>query len=128
MATNRQKAKTIDDGIDDLFKLPLTEFIDARKTLAARLKQEGQADEANRVKALAKPPISVWAVNQLYWQHREEFEQLIAAGQRFRRAHTSRTAKAGELNEALDARRDALNQLSDLASEVLREGGHSPTL
>src|SRR5215510_9984440 len=127
MVTNRQTAKTIDDDIDGLFRLPLAEFIGARKTLAVRLKKEGRVDEADRVKALAKPSISVWAVNQLYWRHRDEFERLIAAGQRFRRAHTTRTGKAGELNEALDARRDALNQLSDLASEVLREGGHSPT-
>jgi hypothetical protein len=80
------------------------------------------------VKSLAKPSISVWAVNQLYWRHRDEFEKLIAAGQRFRRAHTSRTGKAGELNEALADRRDALNRLSDLASGLLRDAGHSPTL
>src|SRR5690349_13777577 len=103
--------KSIDDDIDALFQLPLAEFIGARKTLGARLKKEGRADESDRVKALAKPSISVWAVNQLYWHHRDEFKKLIAAGQRFRRAHTSRTGKAGELNEALEARRDALNRL-----------------
>src|SRR5262249_48944430 len=104
----------LNDDIDGLFRLPLTEFIGARKTLAARLKNEGRADEADRVKALTKPSISVWAVNQLYWCHRDEFERLIGAGQRFRRAHTTRTAKPVELNEALDARRDALDRLSDL--------------
>jgi flagellar biosynthesis GTPase FlhF len=121
-------ANKIDDEIDALFRLPLAEFIGARKTLAARLKKEGQAETADRVKALVKPPISVWAVNQLYWSHRDEFDGLIAAGQRFRRAHTTRTSKAGELNEALDARREALNHLSDLASALLREGGHNPSL
>src|SRR5215471_412871 len=120
--------KTIDDDIDALFRLPLAEFIGARKTLAARLKKEGRTETADRIKALAKPSISVWAVNQLYWRHRDEFDRLVAAGQRFRRAHTSRTAKAGELNKALDARREALNHLSDLASALLREGGHNPAL
>jgi len=120
--------KTIDNDIDALFRLPLAEFIGARKTLAARLKQEGRTEAADRVKALPKPSISVWAVNQLYWRHRNEFERLVAAGQRFRRAHTTRTAKAGELNEALDARREALNRLSDLANALLREGGHNPAL
>ena len=121
-------AKNIDDDINALFKLPLAEFIGARKTLAARLKQEGRADDANRVQALAKPPASVWAVNQLYWHHRAEFERLIAAGQRFRRAHTSRSAKPAELNEALEARRASLNQLSDLASDLLRKAGHNPAV
>src|SRR5262245_18035666 len=128
MVTSRQTGKLIDDDIDALFKLPLAEFIGARKTLAARLKKEGRADEADRVKSLAKPSISVWAVNQLYWRHRDEFERLIAAGQRFRRAHTTRTGKAGELNEALDARREALNRLSDLAGGLLRDAGHNPSL
>jgi hypothetical protein len=127
MVTNRQTG-TADDAIDTLFKLPLAEFSGARKTLAARLKKEGLADEADRVKAVAKPAISVWAVNQLYWRHRDEFERLLAAGQRFRQAHTSRSGKAGELNEALDARREALDHLSDLASSLLRGAGHNPTL
>lgn len=120
--------KTIDNDIDALFRLPLAEFIGARKTLAARLKKEGRAETSDRIKALSKPSISVWAVNQLYWRHRYEFDRLVAAGQRFRRAHTSRTAKAGELNEALDARREALNHLSDLASSLLREAGNNPGL
>lgn len=126
--TTKQTAKSIDDEINNLFKLPLAEFIGARKTLATLLKREGRTDEAKRVSALPKPSISVWAVNQLYWNHRKEFEQLLAAGQRFRRAHTSRTGKAGELNEALEARREAINRLSDLASELLRDGGHNPAL
>ena len=120
--------KTIENDIDALFRLPLAEFIGARKTLAARLKKEGRTEAADHVKALAKPSTSVWAVNQLYWRHRNEFDRLVAAGQRFRRAHTTRTAKTGELNEALEARREALNHLSDLASDLLREGGHNPAM
>jgi hypothetical protein len=118
----------LDDEFDTLFQLPLSEFIAARKTLATRLQKEGRRDEADRVKALAKPPVSAWTVNQLFWRHRNEFNQLIAAGQRFRHAHTSRAAKAGESINALDARREALNRLSDLAEAVLRDAGHSPTL
>lgn len=121
-------AESIADDIDALFKLPLAEFIGARKTLATGLKKEGRSDEAKHVSALPKPSISVWAVNQLYWNRRKEFEQLLAAGQRFRRAHTSRSGKAGELNEALEARREAINHLSDLASDLLRDAGHNPAL
>jgi hypothetical protein len=116
----------LDDDIDDLFKAPLTEFIGARKALAARLKKNGFASEAEAIKALAKPSTSAWTVNQLYWKHREEFDELIATGQRFRKAQTS--GKMVNMREALDARREALSQLSDLASEVLRDAGSNPSL
>lgn len=116
----------INDDIDALFKVPLTEFIAVRKTLAARLKKNGYADEAQRVNALAKPSISAWTVNQLYWNHREEFDELISTGQRFRKAQSS--GKMVNMREALDARREALLQLSNLATETLKDAGHNPSL
>lgn len=116
----------LDDDIDDLFELPLTEFVGARKALAGRLKQKGFVSEAEGVKALAKPSISAWTVNQLYWRHREAFDELIATGQRFRKAQV--TGKMVNMREALDARRDALSHLSDLATETLRDAGHNPSL
>jgi hypothetical protein len=129
MATNSRTGKTIDDDMDALFQLPLSEFIGARTALAARLKKEKRAAEADRVKSIGKPSISVWAVNQLYWHHRDQFERLISAGQRFRKAQaTTRIGKAADLNEALDARREALNHLSELATTLLRDAGHNPAL
>jgi hypothetical protein len=116
----------LDDDIDALFKLPLTEFVGARKALVARLKQNGFVSEAEGVKALAKPSISAWTVNQLYWRHREVFDELIATGQRFRKAQA--TGKMLNMREALDARREALSHLSDLATEALRDAGHNPSL
>ncbi len=116
----------LDDDVDALFRLPLPEFIGARKTLAARLKKDGRAADAERVKLLAKPSISAWAVNQLYWRHREAFDRLIATGQRFHKAQTS--GKVANMREALDARREALSHLSDLATTLLRDAGHNPSL
>src|SRR5215813_1186331 len=115
-----------DDPIDALFRLPLAEFIGARKDLAARLKKTGYTDEAEQVKVLAKPSISAWTVNQLYWIHRDEFDELISTGQRFRKAQAS--GKMVNMREALDARREALAQLSDLATEILTDAGHNPSL
>jgi DNA-binding transcriptional MerR regulator len=113
-----------------MFRLPLAEFTGARNALAARLKKSGREEEkaaAARVKALAKPSISAWAVNQLYWNHREAFDQLIASGERFHKAQTSRSAgKVADIRAALDARRECLSQLSDIAARVLRDAGHNP--
>ena len=118
----------LEDEIDALFTLPLTEFTSVRNTLAARLKKEKRTDEAERVKLLTKPAVSAWAVNQLYWDHRDEFEQLIATGKRFHSAQASRSAaKAANMRDSLEARRQALAGLSDLAAELLQDAGHNPS-
>jgi hypothetical protein len=114
--------RKLDDDIDGLFKLPVADFTSARNTLAARLKKEGRQNEAERVKLLVKPSISVWTVNQLYWKHREAFDQLIATGKRFR------PGKVAHMRDSLDARREVLSHLSDLATALLRDAGHNPAL
>ena len=116
----------LNDEVDDLFKLPLAEFIDARNELAKRLKQSGRADDANLVKTLVKPSISAWTVNQLYWNHRVAFDRLLAAGQRFHKAQTSGAAgRLVDLRGSLDARREALVRLSELAESLLSDAGHN---
>src|SRR5439155_22076964 len=59
-------------------------------------------------------------------RHREAFDELIATGQRFHKAQA--TGKMVNMREALDARREALSCLSDLATEALRDAGHNPSL
>jgi hypothetical protein len=123
---------------DDLFKLPLAEFTAARNALAASLKDAGRTDEAAAVKALTKPPLSAWTVNQLYWHHRKPFDQLIAAGDRLRKAQTVELTQPGEggkgeggrgqgeLRDLIQAHREALSELSKRAAALLRESGHPP--
>jgi len=119
----------VEDDIDALFRMPLSDFISARKILTVKLKKEGRGPEAQRVNALGKPSVSAWAVNQLYWQQRELFDQLIATGQRLRQAQTKgRAAKPLDLHAAFDERRELLAQLSDLATAVLSDAGHNPAL
>ncbi|HUS09973.1 MAG TPA: hypothetical protein VMZ30_05850 [Pyrinomonadaceae bacterium] len=127
-SAHKRRREDLDDAeVDPLFRLPLAEFTGARNALAAKLKKSGRGDDAARVKALAKPPISAWAVNQLYWNHREAFDRLIASGERFHKAQTSRSAgKAADMREALEARREALTHLSDLAIALLRDAGPNP--
>jgi hypothetical protein len=118
----------LEDDLEALFRLPVAEFTAARNALATQLKKSGRRDESDRVKALAKPSITAWAVNQLYWKHRAAFDRLIATGQRFRQAQTSgRAGKVADMRAALDARREALSHLADLATALLRDAGSSPT-
>jgi hypothetical protein len=119
-------AATTRDDIDGLFQLPPGEFTAARNALAGQLKKAGRADDAERVKALPKPPLSAWAVNQLYWKHRKAFDRLIAAGARFRDAQAAQLAgKAADLRRTLQDRREALAELTKIAVGVLRHAGNS---
>jgi hypothetical protein len=116
------------DEVDALFKLAPEEFTAARNALVTRLKKSGRRDEAEQVKALRKPTITVWAVNQLYWKHPKAFDRLIASGNRLFETQASQFAgKAADLRGALDARRDAMSDLLALAAELLRDAGHHPT-
>ena len=119
--------------IDDLFKLPLEEFTAARNALAASLKAAGRGEDAAAVKELTKPPLSAWAVNQLYWHHRKSFEHLMTAGERLRKAQAAELASKGEggrgkgsLRELIDQRSHALADLAKIAAALLRESGHPP--
>jgi hypothetical protein len=119
----------LEDDIDALFRLPLAEFTGERNTLSARLKKEGRRNDADRVKLLAKPSVSAWAVNQLYWDHPQAFDQLMASGKRLRPAQKLRLAgKVASVRDSLDARREALVNLSELAAELLRDAGSNPSL
>jgi hypothetical protein len=117
-----------DTDIDDLFKLRLAEFTATRNALAASLKDAGRAEDAAAVKALTKPSLSAWTVNQLYWRHRKAFDQLIAAGENLRQAQASQLAgKGGELRAPMEALRRALTDLARRAAALLSEAGHPVT-
>jgi hypothetical protein len=108
--------------VDALYRLPLAEFTAARNALAARLKKAG--GDADAVKALPKPSVSAWAVNQLFWRHRQALDRLLVAGERFRDAQAAQLAgKTADLREPLEARREALSELTRLAATLLQDGG-----
>ena len=106
----------LEGEIDDLFRLPLAEFTGARNTLSARLKKEGRANDAERVKLLGKPPVSAWAVNQLYWDHRDAFDDLIATGKRLRPAQKSRPERSLLPVEGRTIRKESGTSTSSLGS------------
>jgi len=115
-------------SVDALFQLPLAEFTAARNTLAAQLKKSGRAEEAARIKTLAKPSISAWVVNQLFWRHRKLYDRLMASGEQFRDAQAAQLAgKSADIRKPLEARRKALADLSQAAATVLKDASHQPT-
>jgi hypothetical protein len=114
---------------DELFGLPPEEFVATRDEVARRLRREGDTEAARRVKALRRPSLSAWAVNQLARSQQQALEGLLVAGERLRAAHQAALAggDAADLRAATRAEREAVAGLVSAALDRLREAGHPTT-
>jgi hypothetical protein len=107
---------------NDLYGLPLDEFTKERDELAKDLRTAGKKDAADEVKALRKPTVSAWTVNQLARRHPQELKALVKAGDEMRKAQ--RAAVGGRGPQALrDATRSHRDRLDDLTSTARHELG-----
>jgi hypothetical protein len=113
------------DSAAELYGLPLNQFTAARNELAADLKKKGDVDEAASVKALKKPPVSVWAINQLARSHPDEVSALLDAGERLRAAQDAVLEGSGpaDLRAAMTERRDLVTELARRAAGTLDTEG-----
>lgn len=106
--------------LDRLFRSPLDGFVDARNALAAALRKAGRRDDADRVKATAKPSVTAWAVNQVWWTDRRAFEDMLDAGTRLRDAQrASLQGEAGQMRDAVETRQAAIGTVVDLAVRAM---------
>lgn len=107
---------------DSLYGLPLTDFIPARDGLAKQLRAEGQRELATEVKALRKPSVAAWVVNQLARERELDVQRLVNAGI----ALAETQAGGGSAEAFATVRRDeqhALERLAGAARETIaREG------
>jgi DNA repair exonuclease SbcCD ATPase subunit len=110
--------------LDRLYSLPLRDFVAARNLLAKRLLREKDREAAGRVKALVKPSLTAWAVNQLRYQAPDHLDALAAAAEKLRAGHV---AGGDEHRSASEERRKALTAAVDRAAEILEAAGHPPT-
>jgi hypothetical protein len=113
--TLAKMAASYDDAVAELYQAAHDGFVPERKRLAAELKAAGDKPGAARLLKLGRPTLSAWAVNQLWWQSRDSFEQLFAAAARLR---------AGDQAGAAD-RRDAVTVMKAKAAGILVQAGHA---
>lgn len=125
MAPRRSK---LDTEIQRLYGLPFGEFTAARNTLAKQLKKDGDKDAAEEVASLPKPSVSAWAVNHLFTTDSERMEELLASGERARKALRSILlgGDPGALRDAIQEARDLANELRDRAVEAVAEETRKP--
>ncbi len=103
-----------DDALLELYRVPHSTFVTERKRLAGELKAAGDKEGAAKLGKLPRPPVSAWAVNQLWWHDRAALEARLATAERLR---------AGDLGAAA-AHREAIARLRARAEEILEGAGH----
>ncbi|MEO6237315.1 MAG: hypothetical protein ABIQ52_09980 [Vicinamibacterales bacterium] len=114
-------AREGDAGIDGLYQLPLEAFTAARNALARQLPKR-----AAEIKALTKPAVAAWAVNQLYWHQRPLYDALVDAAQHLRLAHAAVLGgKAADVRAAGKAHEARVSAALDAALQLLAAGGHA---
>src|SRR5207245_6823398 len=86
LAARPRSGDAAERASDELYALPLADFTKARDELVRHLRREGLRHEAQAVKALRKPTIAAWTLNQLARRRPEEVERLLAIGKRMRTA------------------------------------------
>jgi hypothetical protein len=115
--------RTLDAEIDRLYQLPLEEFTAARNALA---KEAGSA--GSEIRKLAKPPLAAWAVNQVHWRNRPEYDALMKAAAALRAAHAAALAgKRADLRSAGRDHEQALESALKAALAQLSQAGHPAT-
>jgi hypothetical protein len=106
-----------------LYQLPLADFTSARNTLA---KQAGP--HAADVRALQKPSVPAWAINQLFWQDRETYDRLGGAAGDLRAAHAAvLSGKRGDVRSAGKSHEEAIDAALKATLDILRASGQPVT-
>lgn len=110
-----------------LFRQRPEGFIAARDELVRRLRDDDRPRDAAAVKAMRKPTVVTWVLNQLATADPDGVAALLSAGADVRavqRAALSSSKEAGtRLRTATAARRSAVTRLTDSARGLLEEAG-----
>ena len=113
----------LDSEIANLYQLPLAEFTSARNALA---KQAGS--RASEVRALQKPPVAAWAINQLFRHDRDTYDRLIGASGDLRAAHAAVLAgKHGDVRSAGKSHEEAIDSALKATVAILSDAGQPLT-
>jgi len=115
----------VDPEVEALYGLPLEEFTKARDGLARARAKEGDKEGAAAIKALRKPSVVAWGLNQLGRRHPDDVDALLEAGDRLRRAQTAALegGDPAELRDATKAEGAEVQALAGQARSILADAG-----
>jgi hypothetical protein len=107
----------VEEALDRLYSVPLEEFTATRNALAEEMGADG-----SKIKALKKPNIVAWAINQIARENSTDLDELFEATEKVRRAQRRLMSggKASDLRQATDDRGRVVNRLTKLTEQKLR--------
>src|SRR6266498_52214 len=80
------KTDAVEQAADELYGLTPGEFTRTRDERVKALRGDGDREAADAVKALRKPTVAAWALNQLVRRRHKAVETLLRAGRELRAA------------------------------------------
>jgi hypothetical protein len=108
---------------DELYELDPKEFTAARDRLAADLRKGGDKEAAAEVKALRRPTVTAWALNQLARRQGDEVRLLLEASAEVARAQAEASAggDAADFRRLMKERRELVHRLAAAGVGLLDE-------
>ena len=111
----------VDRHIEELFAAPLKEFTGVRNAKVAALNAAGHGEQAQLLRRLGRPPVSLWAVNQLARLVPEQVSEFVDLVQQARRNQLRDPRAAAE---AMHAQRAKLSALTKRAAEAMTKAAY----
>ena len=116
----------VDTIIDSLYALEPDAFTSARDERATALRRAGDRDAAKTVKALRRPTVAAWAVNQLVRRHHDKVDELLqVTGELGDAQRDALTGGERDLRAVSERRQELLDELLTMARHVIDESGRS---
>ncbi len=112
-----------DADVDHLYQMPLAEFVAERNALA-----KGAGPRAAEIRALQKPSLPAWAINQLYWQDRKTYDELVQRAADLRATHTAAArGRQADVRGASRAHEEATDRALKRTLALLADSGQPIT-
>ncbi len=115
----------VEQAAEELYGLPPGDFTRARDARVKEVRGDGDRQAANAIKALRKPTVAAWALNQLARRRPNELERMLRAGEELRTAQEELLGGGdrGAFQDAATTERELVAELSADATALANEAG-----
>jgi hypothetical protein len=119
------ESEVVEQAADELYALPPGDFTRARDARVKEIRGDGDREAAESVKALRKPTVAAWALNQLSRQKSADVNRLVAAGEDLRAAQEELLGGGDRsaFQEAATTERELVAKLSGDAVALAGDAG-----